>query len=375
MTAEFLEFYRVPSRKLKIDGELNAKFEDGREYTSPLSNGHTSITQCQDTTTSPVEVVQPSADMETLRVAGQLLDRKSRQQWLPIDHILPGQFQPRQYFDEAEIESLAQDFKANCFRGVLNVSPLLSGQYELVAGERRWRAAKKAGLKKVFCLIDHFSDEEALEFSLVENLKRANLSKLEETIGILKLIELRHGISQEQASKIIRTEGHPDKRARCDVAPSPELHNIEAVLKMFDIELQTFRTRNLRSLSLPHELKQAHLENKISWSITLELNKLKDENARQALLDEILNQETVSFRWVQQIVSTLKRQLTQANQERSVSLGKWLKTSAQKVNAIESRLNADQRKQLETHLQALDELLENLSTPGEGTQPFAPTDS
>lgn len=113
---------------------------------------------------------------------------------------------------------------------------------------------------------------------------------------------------------------------------------------------------------MPHELKQAHLENKISWSITLELNKLKDKNARQALLDEILNQETVSFRWVQQMVSTLKQQLTQANQERSISLGKWLRTSVQKVNAIESRLNADQRQQLEAHLQALDALLANLNS-------------
>ena len=335
--------------------------QDRREYFSPSSYTQTGSSPGKGSVFSTVERVQPPAD-KTQTIEGQRLDRKGTQLWISIEYIVPSQFQPRQYFDEAEIESLAQDFEANRFRGALNVRPLSSGQYELVAGERRWRAAKKAGLKKVFCLIDHFSDEEALEFSLVENLKRSNLSKLEETIGILKLIELRYGISQEQASKTIRTEGHPDKRARCDVAPSQELQNIEAVLNTFDIELQTFRTRNLRSLSLPHELKQAHLENKISWSITLELNKLKDKNARQALLDKILNQETVSFRWVQEMVSTLKRQLTQANQERSISLGKWLRTSAQKVNAIESRLNTDQRQQLEAYLQALDELLANLNS-------------
>ena len=334
-------------------------FKDNRECISPFSNVQTSGAQRKDIISSEVEVAQQQADIEAPRAEGQRLDEKSLQQWIPIEHILPGQFQPRQYFDEAEIESLAQDFKANRFRGVINVRPLLTGQYELVAGERRWRAAQKAGLKKVFCLIDQFSDEEALEFSLVENLKRVNLSKLEETIGILKLIELRYDISQEQAAKIIRTEGHPDKRARCNVTPSPELQNIEAVLGMFDIELQTFRTRNLRSLRLPHELKQAHLENKISWSVTLELSKLKDEKTRQALLGEILNQEAVSFRWVQQKVSILKQQLPQTSKGRSVSLVKWLRTSAQKVNVIESRLNADQRQQLKVHLQALDELLEN----------------
>ncbi|MGF1522703.1 MAG: ParB/RepB/Spo0J family partition protein [Leptolyngbyaceae cyanobacterium] len=175
--------------------------QDSRECFLPSSYTQTGSVQGKGSVFSTVERVQPQAD-KTQTIEGQPSDRKGTQQWIPIEHIVPGQFQPRQYFDESEIESLAQDFEANRFRGALNVRPLLSGQYELVAGERRWRAAQKAGLKKVFCLIDHFSDEEALEFSLVENLKRSNLSKLEETIGILKLIELRYGISQEQASKI-----------------------------------------------------------------------------------------------------------------------------------------------------------------------------
>ena len=284
-----------------------------------------------------------------------------KEQWVPIDDIQPGGLQPRQYFGEAEIEKLANTFKNSGFHGVLNIRPLGPNQYELVAGERRWRAAKRAGLKKVLCLIYPFSDEEALQFSLVENLKRVNLSKLEETLAILRLIEVRYGLGQMQVTKIIRTEGHPDKRSRCDVAPSQALQQIEAILNSFDIELQTFRTRNLRSLELPHELKQAHLENKLSWSVTLELNKIKDESARQTLLNEILKGDPVSFRWVQQKVRALKAQTSKLGQDKpqSVSLGKRLSASAKRLDLIESKLSSAQRTRLEAILRELDELLPN----------------
>ncbi|MFG6107212.1 ParB/RepB/Spo0J family partition protein [Leptothoe sp. EHU-05/26/07-4] len=287
------------------------------------------------------------------------LDNVSMEQWIAVANIQSGTLQPRQYFDESEIDSLAKNFRENGFKGILNVRPLDTERYELIAGERRWRAAKKAGIKKVLCLVNQFSDEEALQFSLIENIKRVDLSKLEETMAILRLIEMRYGLSQAQASKIIRTEGHPDKRSRCDVAPSQELQNIEAVLRSFDIELQTFRTRNLRSLFLPNELIQAHLKGQISWSIALEMHKLKDTTVRQALLEEILNRESTSFRWVQQRVKALRAEVSEPIKQASVSLGHQLKVVAQQINKVEQQLNQDQRHQLETILQTLDDFLKN----------------
>ena len=285
------------------------------------------------------------------------LDNQSMEQWISVANIQPGTLQPRQYFDESEIDSLANSFRNNGFKGILNVRPLDTGRYELIAGERRWRAAKKAGITKVLCLINQFSDEEALQFSLIENIKRVNLSKLEETIAILRLIEMRYGLSQEQSAKIIRTEGHPDKRSRCDVTPSQELQNIETVLRSFDIELQTFRTRNLRSLSLPKELIDAHLKGQISWSVALELQKLKDAAVRQTLLDEILNRESASFRWVQKRVKALKTELSEPVKKAPASLGKRLKAVAKQVNQIEANLSEDQRRQLEAILGTLDDFL------------------
>lgn len=243
-------------------------------------------------------------------VVNGLLHQKQRQtleesdetkvRLIPIDAIVRNERQPRQYFSEEHIDSLAASLKKHTFRGAINVRRLDNNTYEIVAGERRWRAAKKAGLTEVPCIIDDYTDEEALEFALVENLQREDLSKLEETEGVLQLIETKFGISREQAITIVRSEGHPDK-SRSNVAPSEEFEHILSVLAAFNIELQTFRTKNLRTLDLPDELKEAHLTKGLSYLSALELSKVKDEESRTALLKEVLA-ERLSFREVKKRV-------------------------------------------------------------------------
>ena len=215
--------------------------------------------------------------------------------WIPVEKIVQSQLQPRQFFAKESLDSLAQTFKELGFRGAINVRPLDNDTYEIVAGERRWRAAQQAALKEVRCIIDTYSDEEALEFALMENLQREDLSKLEETEGILNFIGIKLGLPCEQIIRIIRTEGHSDKAARSDIAPSVELSQIESLLSLFNVGLQTFRTKNLRTLSLPDDLKIAHLEQNLPYSSAVELSKVKDANDRQALLSEALN-NTMSFR-------------------------------------------------------------------------------
>jgi ParB family chromosome partitioning protein len=227
-------------------------------------------------------------------------------QWIQIRQIEQGSFQPRQFFSQGSIDSLAKSFGEKGFKGALNVRPRPSGKYELIAGERRWRAAKQAGLQEVRCIVDEYSDEEALEFALVENLQREDLSKLEETEGILQLIEMKLDLDRNQVVKIIRTEGHPDRTTRSDVAPSQELQKIEQLLAYFNVELQTFRTKNLRTLSLPQDLKEAHLQQNLPYSCALELNKVKDAKLRESLLEEVIAQK-LSFREVKQQVRELKQ--------------------------------------------------------------------
>jgi ParB family chromosome partitioning protein len=276
-------------------------------------------------------------------------------EWIPTDRIKPGTVQPRQFFSQAGIDNLAKTFQKDGFRGALNVRPAEDGSYELVAGERRWRAAQQAGLSEVRCIVESYTDEEALEFALVENLQREDLSKLEETEGILNLIEVKVGIPRDQAIAIIKTEGHSDKRSRSDVAPSDELVHIEAVLAHFGIELQTFRTKNLRTLSLPEDLKQAHLEQNLSYSVALELNKVKDVDERQALLEEALDQK-LSFREVKEKVRGVRQPKQVAKEP---TLVQQLEATVRRVKQSQHLLEKGQkRKQLEKLLNELESLLD-----------------
>lgn len=254
----------------------------------------------------------------TSDVEAAQLNEDAAAKWIPVGQIRPGKYQPRRYFSQESITSLAQSFKAQGFRGAINVRPQQGDTYEIVAGERRWRAAKEAGLNEVRCIIDDYSDEEALQFALVENLQREDLSKLEETEGILQLIETKLGIATEDAIYVIRTEGHSDKYARSDVAPSVELQKIEALLSYFNIELQTFRTKNLRTLTLPEDLKAAHLQDGLSYSAALELNKIKDDNQRATLLAAAI-QDGLSFREIKRRVKDWNPQSMQLSESASVN--------------------------------------------------------
>ncbi|NJM98558.1 MAG: ParB/RepB/Spo0J family partition protein [Phormidesmis sp. RL_2_1] len=289
--------------------------------------------------------------------AAQLKAKDAAAELIPIDKIVTSPLQPRQFFSQASIDSLAKAFKEHGFRGALNVRPKADGTYELVAGERRWRAAHQAQLEKVRCIVDAYTDEEALEFSLMENLQREDLSKLEETEGVLHFIEVKLGIAREQAVSIIRTEGHSDKASRSDVAPSEELRKIEGLLSLFNIGLQTFRTKNLRTLSLPTDLKTAHLEQNLPYSSALELSKLKDDDERQKILAEVL-QKGMSFRNIKsQVQDALEKRTKSSNQEDRALVKRFDEVARQAKKSQRSFENASKRKRIEKLLSELESLL------------------
>ena len=278
-------------------------------------------------------------------------------EWVAIDKIVRSPLQPRQFFDQESIDSLANAFEKHGFRGALNVRPLDDGNYELVAGERRWRAAQQANLRKVRCIVDNYTDEQALEFALMENLQRENLSKLEETEGILKFIEVKLGIERDRAVSIVRTEGHSDKSARSYVAPSSELQQIEELLTLFDIGLQTFRTKHLRTLSLPDDLKRAHLNQGLSYSSAIELSKVKDSQERCDLLAEVL-QTNLSFRTTKERVREALSQDKTSSDSESPDIAKRFVDIARQVKKSPSLLERPQnRKRIEKLLKELESLI------------------
>jgi ParB family chromosome partitioning protein len=123
---------------------------------------------------------------------------------VPIDRISPSPYQPRRSFDEVKIEELAASIRN---QGI--IQPLVvrrkEDRYELIAGERRWRAAMKAGLTEIPAVVREASDHEALQLALVENLQREDLNPIEEANGYRRLQEEFHWSQEEMADKVSKS--------------------------------------------------------------------------------------------------------------------------------------------------------------------------
>lgn len=222
-----------------------------------------------------------------------------------IKDIKPSKYQPRTEFDKEALQSLAESIRE---KGVLQ--PLLvrkqGGQYELIAGERRWRASKIAGLNQVPVIIKDFEDKEVLEVALVENLLRENLSAIEEAEGFQRLIdEFSH--TQEALSQIVG-------KSRSHIA------------------------NTLRLLNLPASVQELVKENKLSAGHARALVGL--ENA-EALAKQIVSKD-LSVRQVEELVAkqkeprqpkakkTKNEDLEQIEQELIKNLGLRLKITPNK---------------------------------------------
>ncbi|WP_019102450.1 ParB/RepB/Spo0J family partition protein, partial [Chromobacterium haemolyticum] len=121
---------------------------------------------------------------------------------LPIDSIRPGKYQPRSFMDEAALDELAASIRAQGVIQPLVVREVGFGDYELIAGERRWRASRKAGLTEVPAVIKSVPDEAALAMALIENIQRQELDPIEEAQGIKRLID-EFGLTHEAAADAV----------------------------------------------------------------------------------------------------------------------------------------------------------------------------
>ena len=128
------------------------------------------------------------------------ISEKSAYQMLPIYKVEPNRDQPRQDFGEEELQSLADSISVHGVIQPLTVRELPSGYYQIIAGERRWRAARMAGLNDVPVVIIEADDRKAMELALIENLQRENLNPVEEALGYQTLIQ-EYGLTQEDAAK------------------------------------------------------------------------------------------------------------------------------------------------------------------------------
>ncbi len=123
-------------------------------------------------------------------------------QTLAIDRLQPGKYQPRTRMDPGSLEELAASIRAQGVMQPVLVRPIGAERYEIIAGERRWRAAQIAELESLPCLVREIPDEAALAMSLIENIQREDLNPLEEASGIQRLID-EFGMTHQQAAEAV----------------------------------------------------------------------------------------------------------------------------------------------------------------------------
>ena len=123
-------------------------------------------------------------------------------QTVPIDRLRPGKYQPRKRMDEAALEDLAASIREHGVMQPILVRPIEGGRFEIIAGERRWRAAKRAGLTDVPALIKAVPDQAALALALIENIQREDLNPLDQANGIHRLIA-EFGLTHDAAARAI----------------------------------------------------------------------------------------------------------------------------------------------------------------------------
>jgi ParB family chromosome partitioning protein len=125
--------------------------------------------------------------------------RNDIQRSLPVDQLQPGKYQPRTRMDAASLEELSASIRVQGVMQPILVRPVGGERYEIIAGERRWRASQIAGLREVPVLVREIPDEAALAMALIENIQREDLNPLEEAMGLQRLIN-EFGMTHQQAA-------------------------------------------------------------------------------------------------------------------------------------------------------------------------------
>ena len=171
---------------------------------------------------------------------------------LPVESLVPGKYQPRTRMDESALAELADSIRAQGLMQPILARSIPGGRYEIIAGERRWRASQLAGLKEVPVLVRVVEDEEALKMALIENIQRENLNPLEEAQGIHRLIQ--------EFSMTHQTAAESVGRSRVAVSNLLRLLNLAKPVQalLMNGELDMGHARALLPLSHAKQVDAAH---------------------------------------------------------------------------------------------------------------------
>jgi len=267
---------------------------------------------------------------------------------LPLSALVP-QAQPRRRFEGLEV--LAESIREQGVLQPLLVRPLGNGRYAIVAGERRYRAAKMAGLAEVPVRVLDLPEKEARLLALLENLQREDLNPYEETLGVLELLSEELAKSRAEVLSLLRRM-RKERRGEAghNVMASPEAQRVEETFKALGrMTWESFVQNRLPLLSLPEDLREALEAGTLPYTAALELKKVKDPKVRARLLEEAKG--GLSLR---ELKARVREVLVKEK-----APPPWHKEVAARLARLDpERLPPEKRQEVERHLKALLELLE-----------------
>ena len=267
---------------------------------------------------------------------------------VPLTSLVPGRGQPRKYFGAEALEALAVSVRE---QGVLQ--PLLvrpqDGNYEIIAGERRFRAAQLAGLETVPVLVRELADRDAIELALIENLQREDLSPVEETEALLGLYALREGTTSSQAVAIL----HQLYFAATKNDETADVSDVEQFFTEYGgMSWKSFVNHRLPLLKLPEDVLEALRSGRLEYTKAREIARLKDPATRADLLTKVAS-ENLSLQELKQHIRTLSAPQPHGEPTLLSRVGN-LKALARKSSALNAPAK---RKKVEALLKQLEAIL------------------
>ncbi|HEY9653757.1 MAG TPA: ParB/RepB/Spo0J family partition protein [Coleofasciculaceae cyanobacterium] len=225
----------------------------------------------------------------TIRGVDNLSDESST--FVLLEDLRLPAWQPRRYFDEAAMQELVASVEQHGILQPILVRPLAGDGYEIVAGERRYRAAQEARLRDVPVIVRSMNDAEALQYALLENLQREDLNPVEETEGILHLLALHLDKSTSEVTSILyRMNNQAVKKGNHNVVITPDVEIVQGVFERLGrMTWETFTRNRLPLLKLPTEVLEALRSGRIEYTKAKAIAQVKDEAERTALLSDAIS--------------------------------------------------------------------------------------
>ena len=269
--------------------------------------------------------------------------------------VLPNQ-QPRRYFDPEKMFTLVESVRQHGILEPILLRSLDNDTYELVAGERRYRAAKEVGLDAIPAVVRQMTPEEALQIALVENLQREDINPVEETEAILQLLVLKLNLSiDEVTAQLYRLRHITRGEIGQNVLTSPGYD--EAIVSVFSslgFKWESFITSRLPLLKLPSEILDVLRQGRIEYTKALAISRIKDEISRQELLNQAIEQG-LSLVQIRELIAVLHQSQSSKHDQNKLKIQVDTALRALKKSNVWS--DPKKQKRLEKLMQEIESLI------------------